>query len=103
MLVVIGGCHGAREFLPESEEEAEDNKETQVRNGWAVHDASRRLRGASVAELLLLSPVCFLDLRWRRLATDTESVLNRERDGCSGRLAFLLESHYEVDEDEDDA
>ncbi|KAF0920865.1 hypothetical protein E2562_037509 [Oryza meyeriana var. granulata] len=94
-----GGCHGALEFLSESEEKAEDDEEMRVRNGWAAHGASRCLRGTSAAELLLLSPVYFLDMRWIRLATGAERVRNGERNSCGGRRAFLPKMHDEVDDE----
>lgn len=87
------GCHGAREFLPESEEDAEDEEETRVRSGC-------RLGGAP----FLQSPGCLLEMRWRRLATGAERVRSGDRDGGGGRRAVLPpESQEEAEEDEEES
>lgn len=98
------GCHGGREFLPESEEEADDDEEARVRSGCA-HGCCccRCFGGVAAAALFLQSLAVFLDMRWRRLATGAERVRRGGRDGGGGRRAFLPESHEEADEDEEES
>uniref|UniRef100_A0A0A9EEW6 Uncharacterized protein n=1 Tax=Arundo donax TaxID=35708 RepID=A0A0A9EEW6_ARUDO len=96
------GRHGARGFLPESEEDAEDEEETRVSSGCAHGSWRFRLRDASAAAAAaapILSPAGFLETRWRRFATGAERVRSGERDGGGGRREFLPESTEDADED----
>ena len=91
------GCNGAREFLPESDEDADEEEETRVRSGCC------RFGGAAAAPFLP-SLGCLGEMRWRRLATGAERVRRGDRDGGGGRRAFLLpESQEEADEDEEES
>jgi len=102
------GRHGAnaRGFLPESEEDAEDEDEARVRSGCAAHAAGSCRLGcgdASAAALFLSAADLVLDMRWRRFATGAERVRSGEHDGGGGRRACLPESTEEADEDDEES
>lgn len=100
------GRHGAaRGFLPESEEDAEDEDEARVRSGCAGHGGSGRLgcSDASAAAPILSAADLVLDMRWRRFATGAERVRSGEHDGGGGRRACFPESTEEADEDDEES